>query len=167
VSVNADDWDLGQHLEALKAYHFARLLVPEDERYERLHGARQFQYDRHELERIMEINERNRRAIEARKPRRELPPGRALKIAFGKAPPTDLPPGTPIRYVPAAEADPWPLLTESWPGQAHPIIPKTAGTYIEDPLATMKRIKEQNQRLMLEQESTKALVHFARLQHVG
>jgi hypothetical protein len=153
-------WDLGQHLEALKAYHFARILVPEDERYERLHGARQFQYDRHELERIMEINERNRQAIEARKPRFQLPPGRTLKIAFGKAPPPDLAPGTPIRYVPAEEADPWPLPSERWAGRPHAILASPAGTYIEDLLTTMKRIKEQNRRLMLQQETSKGLVQF-------
>jgi hypothetical protein len=152
-------WDLGQHLEALTAYHFARLLVPEDERYERLHGARQFQYDQlqvHEVERIMDINERNRQAIEARKPRFQLPPGRPLKIAFGKAPPPDLPRETPIRYVPAEEADPWPLPSESWPGQ----LQSSGVTYIEDPLTAMKRIKEQNRRLMLQQETRKVLVRF-------
>jgi hypothetical protein len=106
----------------------------------------------------MDINERNRQAIDARKPRFRLPPGRTLKIAFGKAPPPELPPETPIQYVPAEKADPWPLPSQSWPGEPHSSVGKGIGPYMEDPLTTMKRIKEQNQRLMLQQEARKSLV---------
>lgn len=156
-------WDLGQHVEALKAYHFARILVPEDERYERLHGARQFQYDQlqlHEFERIMEINERNRQAIEPRKPHFHLPPGRALKVAFGTAPPPDLPPGIPVRYVPAEEADALPEPTSPWPSPPYSGSGSRDEHFVEDPLTTMNRIKEQNRRLMLQQKTRRALIPF-------
>jgi hypothetical protein len=58
-------WDVNRPGEAMKAYWLARKLVPGDLRYEWLHAKRTREYDvqqENEIERITEINERDRRA---------------------------------------------------------------------------------------------------------
>jgi hypothetical protein len=101
-------WDLGQPGEALKAYWFARELVPEDARYKWLHAKRTREYDyerAHELERIAEINEYNAQAVPARQGRTQVPTARVLRIAFGTPIPSNLPAGTAVQYVPAAQLE--------------------------------------------------------------
>jgi tetratricopeptide (TPR) repeat protein len=174
-------WELGRHVEALKAFQCATQLVPEDERYQKLYGASAFHYEQqqlHEIERIMEINERNRKAIAFRNARMTSVPGRVVKIAFGRPIPPHLPPGTPVRCVPADEADPVPVTAKPWAappssGGFRPVDQLTqmsfegsasqcAGfEYVESPTEQSQRIREQNQYLMTLDETRRALLPFS------
>jgi hypothetical protein len=100
-------WDLGQAGEALKAHWFARKLSPDDPRYEWLHAKRSREYDAQlarEMGRFVEVTEYDRQADVTHQRPVMLPNARPLKIAFGTPIPSNLPPGTPIQYVPAKEA---------------------------------------------------------------
>jgi hypothetical protein len=129
-------WDLGNANEALKAYWFARKLAPDDIRYEGLHAHRTRQYDvqrERDLQMIAEMNERHRRAMQAP----QVPaPGRVLEIAFGTPGPPGLPPGTPIRYVPAEQADPLPEAIAPWSRQPHR-LPPSGGQHLANSPMTM------------------------------
>jgi hypothetical protein len=169
--------------EALKAYHYARQLVPDDRRYDWLHAKRSAEYERHrrqELERILEINERNRLALEHQKAQSAPPPPRTVKIAFGAPYPNDLPPGTVVQWVPPEQADVGlpvgrslrvaagrPLPRNLPPGVSVVVVtpdladplppefdamlpesPKTMNDPFADHFAQLKRIHEQNRRLL-------------------
>lgn len=104
-------WELGQLDEALKAYYYARKLVPEDQRYDWLHAKRTKEHDRRrerELESIREINERNRLAQAALQERSDTSAPTVVKIPFGTPLPHGLPPGVVVHYVPPEQADPLP-----------------------------------------------------------
>lgn len=55
-------WDLGRRTDALQAYHFARQLVPDDERYNQLHALRTQQYDELAVLQMREIEQDGRQA---------------------------------------------------------------------------------------------------------
>ena len=69
-------YELGNGEECLKAIYYARALEPDDERYDRLHAKRSRKIlaeEKHRDEMVQEINERNRKAIEAAERRKRLP----------------------------------------------------------------------------------------------
>jgi len=102
-------WEYKNWAETLKAYHHARRLVPEDQRYEHLHAKRTREYEQYckdEHERIYEINERNRRAHEERQQQASLlVKPQVVKIANGTRRPPNLPNGAVVQYVPPEQAD--------------------------------------------------------------
>jgi hypothetical protein len=100
----------------------------------------------------MEINERNRRAMLAREGLIRFPAGRTLKIAFGTPIPADLPPGTPIQCVPAAQADAVPQGSGQCPGHAV-ALPGSGVPCSFGPIETMERVREQNRRAMLSHDA--------------
>jgi hypothetical protein len=153
-------WDLQRPDEAFKAYYFARKLAPDDMRYEWLHAKRTREYDAqaaNEMERLLEINERLRRAVKERQRNTVVPTGHVLRVAFGTPIPSGLPAGTPIQYVPAEQADPLPAALARRSGQPDPLRGLSGPPLVEDPLAVMERMREQNRQLMLEQERRKSL----------
>jgi hypothetical protein len=148
-------WDIHQPGEAMKAYWFARKLAPDDFRYEWLHAKRTHEYHAQradEMERLLEINERNRRAVQECPQQTVVPPGRVVKIAFGTPIPCDLPPGTAIQYVPAEQADALPAVLGRRPGHADHLRRSSGLPFVQDPMEVTKKIREQNRRLMLLQE---------------
>lgn len=101
-------WELGQQEASLQAYCYARQLAPDDSRYEWLHAIRSGQCEHHrelERQRLLEVNELNRRSPQYQQPKPVTPAFRIVKISYGTPYPTDLPPGTTVQYVPPEEAD--------------------------------------------------------------
>ena len=188
-------WELGQREGSLKAYYYARQLAPDDSRYERLHAVRSRQYDQHreqELQRILEINERNRRAPQYQQPKPVTPVFRTLKIAYGTPYPTDLQPGMTVQYVSPEEADVTlprpgqtlkvaagrplprnlppgigiqvvaPHLADPLPPENDPLLPPPRYTQVpaagvDAHLENVKRIQQQNMRLLAEQDANRTL----------
>jgi hypothetical protein len=146
-------WDLQQPDEAMKAYWFARKLVPDDVRYEWLHAKRTRECDEQtakQLERINGINERSCRVAMARQSQIPLPPARPLRIAFGTPIPNDLPPGTPIQYVPPDRADSLPPAGARLPGHQVRFHRANAQPLFLDALAMVNKIREPNPPVTLE-----------------
>ncbi len=113
-------WELGQMDEALKAYYYARKLVPEDQRYDWLHAKRTREYEQwreRELESIREINERNRLAQAAPQEQSYSSAPTIVKVPFGTPPPFGLPADVPVQYVPPEQADPLPPTAPVSPGR--------------------------------------------------
>jgi hypothetical protein len=143
-------WDLKQPGKAMKAYWFARKLAPDDLRYECLHAHRthecQVQYA-NDVERITELDEPNRRNRTGLVGRPPGPGGRVLKIAFGTPIPTDLPPGTPVQYVPPEQADCLPAAVRS----AGAPIPVSRGPHVafrQDQMALINKVWQRNRRCL-------------------
>jgi hypothetical protein len=192
-------WEYRNWSDALQAYFYACKLVPEDRRYGWLHArcARRYEeWCEAERERLLEINERNRRAAEQRAVAQVTIPvtPKVVKIAFGTPIPTDLPPGAVVQYVQPEEADPRlpvgrplrvaagrPLPNNLPPGIgiqvvapefADPLPPEydeccagpnaafwsTPG--MQAHLENMKRVHEQNRRLMMGQNANRTLRHL-------
>lgn len=102
-------WELRSRGEALKAYWHARQLTPDDKRYEWLHAKRTHEYERElelDRERMLEINELNRRAHVQRQENNFFQnTSRPLKLAYGTPRPAGLPLTVPVQYVRPEEAD--------------------------------------------------------------
>jgi hypothetical protein len=92
--------DNGRREEAIQCFRWSVELAPHDVRYKM------------QLESILDPG-RGRYHIpthnaQPNPSRDKRPPGKLVKVAFGRLPPADLPPGTPIKYVPEGELDPAP-----------------------------------------------------------
>jgi hypothetical protein len=84
--------DNGREAEAIQCFQWTIELAPHDPRYK--------------LQLRSYVNRNKGRYYIP--PRSPFPPNKTVKVALGTPLPADLPPGTPIKYVPASEADPAP-----------------------------------------------------------